>query len=191
MVLKVHPATFGHVQFGAYNGNLWFGYRERLIGPNGYKVYEIESRVPEHIIDQGNEAIYKYSNEQVKEKLAQKQTKANKPAKAKRKPARKSNKEVAVETIYYGIRLKGSIVTSSVRHLSVALKEPFQGHDSINFGWASAITGHFVYDENGNYSPSAIEAAKRVLTWIYDKEKRNDAQRTATNLAQQLNEQTS
>ena len=77
--------------------------------------------------------------------------------------------EIKIETTYKGIKLKGRIVSATARCISVILDKPYKGKSDINFGYASAMAGHYVFEKN-DISKAGMDGAKEALGWAYDKE---------------------
>lgn len=77
------------------------------------------------------------------------------------------NLNVPVECQHLGQTLRGAIVVADGRALRVRMDEPFQDHDFVNFGYASAMAKHFQW-EGDELTIHAHNAAERVLKKIYD-----------------------
>ena len=76
--------------------------------------------------------------------------------------------EIKIETTYKGVKLKGRIVSATSRCISVILDKPCKGKSDINFGYASAMHGQYVFEKN-DISEAGMDAAKTALGWAYDK----------------------
>ncbi len=77
--------------------------------------------------------------------------------------------EIKIKTEYKGITLKGRIVNAESGYISVVLDKPCKGKSNINFGYASAMAGHYVFDKKGNISKAGMNGAEEALGWAYDK----------------------
>ena len=77
--------------------------------------------------------------------------------------------EIKIETTYKGGKLKGRIVYAESGYITVVLDKPCKGKSDINFGFASAMKGRYVFDKRGNISKAGMEGAKEALTWAYQK----------------------
>jgi len=75
-----------------------------------------------------------------------------------------------------GTVIEGRIVWMSGNRIDVELDSPLKGKSCINFGFASAMSGHFVHDKKGNISEAGIEGARMALGWAYENalEKKNN-----------------
>ena len=76
--------------------------------------------------------------------------------------------EIKIKTTHKGVKLKGRIVSATGGCISVVLDEPCKGESDINFGYASAMQGHYVFDKKKNISKAGMEGAITALRWAYD-----------------------
>lgn len=78
-------------------------------------------------------------------------------------------KELKIQTTYHGVVLKGRITGASDKYIAVELDSPCKGKSGINFGFASAMANHYVFNDKGNISKAGMDGAKEALTWAYNK----------------------
>lgn len=174
----------GQIEYHEEEGDVWYSYREtKHYSQGSYREYKTEGKVPTNIVSKGKEAIHTYVQEQVYLAVSsQKKRAAAHDAFAK-------NPDFPVEVRYKGILLKGRIDSASDRYLSVQLQEPYEGESGINFGWASAMVGHFIFDGHGRFSESAIQSAKKLLIQIYEEEEHKRKYADTIDLVDQLNDE--
>jgi len=61
------------------------------------------------------------------------------------------------------------IVEATGRYIGVELDAPLKGKSGINYGFASAMAGHYVFNEDYTLSKDGLEAARRALCWAYER----------------------
>ena len=142
---------------------LHFRYQDYYdLGKNETATLELKEVIPDEIRGRGN--IDLYVKEKVESYLKERFEKINEQKKFEQNP------DFSVEIKYKNILLKGKIIRASIRGLNVRLEEPFQeekGERNINYGWASAMAGHYVFSSHCQFSENAIESAKDLLKMIY------------------------
>ena len=125
-------------------------------------ILQLKEAIPDEI--KGRENIDLYVKEKVESYLKERLEKINEQRKFEQSP------DFSVEVKYKNILLRGKIIRASCRGLTVRLEEPFpeeKGERNINYGWASAMAGHYVFKGHCQFSEDAIETAKNLLKLIY------------------------
>ncbi|MEK6835748.1 MAG: hypothetical protein AABX55_01880, partial [Nanoarchaeota archaeon] len=61
------------------------------------------------------------------------------------------------------------IVEATNRYMRVELDKPLKGQNEINFGFASAMSDHFVFTADHEISQAGYDAACRALRWAYER----------------------
>jgi|GEM_PF-7026073 len=139
------------------DGEISFTY----MGPskNGGEYY-ISKTIPKEIVSKGIKKIENYVDKEI-EKL-NKEIEVGEEKYERIKKAR-----ISINAHYKGQFLKGIIKSATDRYIEVELERPVKGSSNINYGFASAMAGHYVFSGN-ELSENAIESAKRALCWAYD-----------------------
>lgn len=167
----------GRIEYSEKDGKLWYKHLD-----SSYDVVISEGEIPSEIVKKGESAIQKYVEEAV----------TAFEARSKRFREFGNNLNMPVSVRHRGIPLKGKIVYADSKYIGVRLEKPkkYAGESGMNFGWASAVAGHYVFQsgDEPKLSRSAIEGAQTVLTWIYDEKKNKEDNKSVIDLALKLNE---
>lgn len=122
----------------------------------------VSGEIPERVVKRGKEAIRNYAQKKV-DQFKKKWKRANKIEEDIRK------NHIPIQTNYKNETfLEGRIVEATDKFIRVELDGPLQGQGSINFGFASAIVGRYVFDENHKISHHGYDAAYRALRSAYE-----------------------
>lgn len=128
---------------------------------DGGHYYVIET-IPERIVKQGENAILEYASNKIK-----KAENVWKKRKSIEDDIRKNH--IPIRTKYKdGTSLEGRIIEATSRYIRVKLDKPFKGHRGINFGFGSAVAGHYVFTDDHEISQHGYDAAYRALCWAYE-----------------------
>ena len=173
---------YGQIEYHEVEGSLWYSYqRKDDISPTAYYFYSFEGEIPSDIVAQGTDAIRSYATKQIERAVSDQERRI------KEREAFCRNPDVPVEVMHKGVLLKGRIFRASVRHIEVRLEFPYEGELTINFGWASAIQGRYVLNEQG-FTADAIKSAQRLLIRMAEKAVHRDVHREVYDLLDDLNE---
>ncbi len=146
------------LRFEEYLGKIEFVYTERVDG-SSYR--RIDGKIPERTVKLGEKAIREYALRkinQAKEKW--------KKFDALEEDIRKNH--IPIKTKYEdGTLLEGRTVEATNRLIRVELDNPLKGEGSMNFRYASAMSGHFVFGEEYNISKHGYDGAYRALCGAY------------------------
>jgi hypothetical protein len=148
-----------NLTFSNYNGKIGFRYEQRCKGDGTAILHE---DVPASIVEQGDTAIKQYAIERINDLK-------RRIARADAIEADIEKHHIPIRTVYEGMSLEGRIVRATARGITVELDTPLKGKSDINFGYASAISGHYVFTKEHALSPEGIEAAERALGRAYEK----------------------
>ena len=139
------------IEFKEYLGEIRFTYDN------------LRGKIPKEIVKNGEQAIRDYVYSKV-----EKADKAWKKAKSVEEKIRKNHIQIKTKC-KDGTTLEGRIVEATSRCIKVELDKPVKGESNINFGFASAVVGHYVFEGNHELSHHAYEAAYTALHWAYEK----------------------
>ncbi len=146
------------LEFIELDGKIEFFY-EKPVG--GGIFYKVNGTVPKKVVEQGEEAVLKYALHKIEDA-----EKVWKKFEAVKDDIRKNH--VPIQTKYEdGTQLEGRIVEATSRYIGVELDKPLKGRSGINFGFASAMSGHYVFAENYTLSQYGLNGAHRALCWAY------------------------
>lgn len=167
----------GRIHFWEQRGEVHFGffevYRQREL--------RLSCCVPKDIRERGAAAIRAYATAQVRT------WRTTQRAAIDRFDAYAAHPDFPVTTTHRGVALKGRIISAANSTLRVRLEEPYRGESFTQYGWASAMGGHYIFTKTGEFSTNAIASAKRLLTEIYNEARHRDEHRDTIALAGQLN----
>lgn len=169
--LEFHHLHEGEIEYHRVKSELWYSYEETLeskmeSGATGISNYETRGIVPQEIIEQGRAAIKEFVKSQVDEKIN-----SQKERYMQRDEYRR-NLSYPIELKYGEVLLRGRIKSLDGTVLTAELLEPYQSITCLNFGFASAMSGHYIFDKNGlNFSDYAIKRSEGMFKEIYQKEK--------------------
>ena len=90
---------------------------------------------------------------------------------------------------YDGVELKGKIISAVDGDLRVQLESPYIGLSGIHYGFASAMSGKYIFDKDGVFTEDAIVSAKELLVGIYKKQKHRQKHKKIIGLAEELNKE--
>jgi len=145
--------------FDEFSGNILFRYHRMLDG-SGYVSFSGE--IPEEIIAQGDEAVRDYAQGKVDE-FEGNLSKLEKFQEDIRK------NPLPVETRYDdGTLLRGKIIEADTKFIRTKMDSPVVGENEINFGMASAMAKHHVFDGFDKISEHGYNAAHRCLRELYE-----------------------
>lgn len=165
------------IKFEEKQGSLWYSYREEKV----IRTYETSGKVPPEIQEKGVVAIQEYAKEKVaKEMRLQKE-------KAARDDIFDANPNFPVSVEHEDVLLEGRIVSAQDNVLTVHLEKPCQGNAAVRFGWASAMSGHYIFSGGRKFSEHALETAQHMLIDIYRRERHRRQYKKVVTLAEQLN----
>jgi len=175
----------GEVEFHEYQGELWWTFRQKVhTSKSSYRLYEVCRLIPTDVIAQGLEAVRGFAHQQVTE-IVGKQKEAH-----ARIDAFLADPDFPVSLEYEGVILKGRIDRASERYLHVRLEEPYVGESGVNYGWASAMGGHYIL-KGETFSEDAIGSARWILIDVYKRERHREQNREVIELAEHLNDDSS
>ncbi len=168
------------------NGKLSYEYYKQVSVPTKvhaavYEVYKSHGTIPKKIVDNGTDAIEKYVESKIKRDIA-KQVKQR----AKEDTFDK-NPNFPIKKKYDGQVLTGKIISIEDTTLTVRLEKPYQGEKFVIYGFASAMSGHYILDEKGNFTSNAIEKAKELLVDIYKEKKHYKKHKKVIDITKKLN----
>ena len=106
-----------------------------------------------------------------------------------RKCRKQEHPNFPVSVVYRGVKLSGIIKrVDDPNNLFVELQNPKYGGESL-FSLICFAVGHQIFDDDYELTEHAIEAAQRVLTWIYSDQKHAKDHKARINLAKRRNSQ--
>ena len=148
------------LRFEEWLGKVRFVYTEEIDHSSCRRINE---EIPEEVVGQGQEAIKNYASVKINQ--------------AKRKWEKFNAVEEDIKTNHIPIKtkykdgtvLEGRIVEATSRFVSVKLDKPILVEEErrINFGFASAMSGHHVFDEGHKISKYGYDAAYNALCYSY------------------------
>ena len=147
------------LEFLEIDGRLEFYYSERT-RDNAY--ISLSKKVPKKVVDKGEEAVMEYVTgkiEEVKNKVRKRESIEDE--------IRKNH--IPIQTEYKdGTHLEGRIVEATSRYIKVKLDSPLECDSAIYFGFASAMSGRYVFCGN-EISPVGNDAALEALCDAYSR----------------------
>lgn len=147
------------LEFHEESGQIGFSF-EKPCRHGGY--YSIRKTIPTGIVKQGKKAILYYALQKVEEAEMQWRN-----AEFIENDIRK--KHIYIQAMYKdGASLEGRIVEATNRFIRVELDRPLKGESSINFGFASAMAGHYVFTAGHKISSEGYDGARTALCWAYE-----------------------
>lgn len=170
----------GRVHFWEKKGQIFFGchvqYRDRNL--------RISIPVPQEVLARGTAAIRAHAAAHVRAWWKEQRTEID------RFEACAAHPDFPITTMHRGVTLKGRIISAANSTLRVRLEEPYTGERHVEFRWASAMAGHYIFTETGEFTKDAIASAKRLLAEIYNDARHRDEHRDTIALAHRLNRST-
>jgi len=171
------------IKYEVKRGNLHYEHHEEDTGT--MTVFVAEGFVPKEIVKKGKQEARAYAEADVERQIAEGKERFDAIIAFRRNP------DVTVSIRRKGIVIEGKIVFVNPGRIDVELVSPpeFKGRGDINFGYASAIAGHRVFDDENPlaFSKCGLDAARTALGWTYDRQKyRRDHAKTIA-LAKELN----
>src|SRR3989344_6045995 len=162
----------GKIEYQEYGGQLWYSYVEEVYsraesGASGTRRYRARGIIPKEIIDQGQVAIKNFSKSQIEKKIRAEKTRDIRLDEYLR------SLSYPVELDYEDILLKGTLTSFDGTVLIAELLEPYHAIYSLTFGFASAVSGHYIFndDKPPNFSDYAIRRGEGMLIKVYQEEK--------------------
>ena len=153
------------IEYHERKGVIWFSYyKEVPVSANSSQVYETSGKIPSEVQKQGKEAVRKYAEQKVKQRIATQERKNHKQGEFEKNP------NYPVETTFKGKLLKGRIISAEDSTLTVRLEKPYQGEQDVHFGWAAAMHKKYIFDGKGSFSSDALDSAQELLVDIYQKQ---------------------
>jgi len=147
------------LEFHEESGQIGFSFEKPCRHSGRYSIRKI---IPTGIVKQGKKAILDYALQNVDE--AEMQWKKQESIE---NDIRK--KHIPIQAAYTdGTSLEGRIVEATNRFIRVELDRPLKGESSINFGFASAMAGHYVFAAKHKISPAGYDGARTALCWAYE-----------------------
>lgn len=148
-----------------------------------YRVYKTSGIIPKEVRDKSREAINEYATNKVREYLEKTEKELSELERFAKNP------DFPIEFNHKGVTLKGKIVSAEDNTLIVRLISPHKGETSSRYGFATAWSGHYIFDNSSGikFSDSAIEEAKKRLALIFDEENNKIKNVEIIALAEQLN----
>lgn len=167
----------GRIHFWEARGEVHFGffevYRQREL--------RLSCRVLKDIREHGAAAIRAHATTQVRAwRTAQR-------AAIDRFDAYAAHPNFPITTTHRGVTLKGRIISAANNTLRVRLEEPYTGEQHVEYRWASAMAGHHIFTETGEFTKEAIASAKRLLTETFNEAAHRKNHRATIELTEQLN----
>lgn len=152
-------------------GNLYFVYNKSAL----------RVPVPRNVQRMGQQGVQEYAEKYVLNDLKKREKMA----------LFEKNPNFPVKTRCGNIVLEGRIVSAENNILKVRLERPvkYSGEKDINFGFASAMVGHYIFSGTRlcEFSKPTIESAQQLLVQIYEGKKYEEKYRGAIKLAEKLN----
>jgi len=166
---KFYHSNYGEIEYHRIGNKLWYSYKEEDIkraesGATSRRTYEAKGLIPDEIIAQGDKVVKEFVRIQVDEKVN-----AEKEDDRQRTEHRERLRH-PLELVYEEVLLKGQIRSSDGTVLTAELLEPYQGEKHLSFGFASAMSGHYIYSKGG-FSDYAVKRAEGILVEVYQEEK--------------------
>ncbi len=164
----------GKLRFEENSGRIEFSYTEPI---DDRSHHQIDGKIPPSIVQLGKTAIRAYAEKKVEQaqKGWQRAEKIEKDIRTNYIPIRTDYDD--------GTSLEGRIVEATSRLIRVELDSPVVGKGSINFGFASAMAGHYVFGKGHKISEHGYEAAYRALRSAY----KDSLHKPTKDLVRQLN----
>lgn len=167
------------IKFYEEKDRLKFKYQE-----GGRSLIKVIGEVPDELTRKSKKQIKEHAVKEVKRLM--------KPVFARRKKIMKNENDpdFQIDLIYDDKVLKGGIISAINSTLKVKLEEPkeFQGTKEVRFNMFSAMSGHYIFNDEGNFSEVAIETSKNLLIQIYKEEKHKHEHADTIQLANNLND---
>ena len=166
------------------DGELWFSCEQKVFNESGgCRTFSSSGKVPLQKVREGSEAIRLYVGQKVRREVQRQKREASAIDQHRR------SSSFPIEVQYRGVLLKGKMSSSDGRFLQVVLEEPYLVHTGITYGWASAMAGRFIFDQNDprKFSAHTIAAAKGLLVEAYQEEEYRRAHQDIIALADELN----
>ena len=185
LTTKNASAEVGPKEKAMGNKRVWYREEDGKVrfkyGESEYDLNNIEGDVPPKICRLGEKTIAKY----VKKEIVKIETVCKKFEEFGK------NLNVPVSVKHKGVLLEGKIIGTDGEFLTVRLESPkkYHGERSINFGGASAMAGHDIFEDGDKpkLSRYAIEAAQKILRWIYDDKKHEEKHKDTIEFVKKLN----
>ena len=139
-------------------GKIKFTYAEKVEEGCYREIHEV---VPSDVVKSGKQSILDYANQKIE----------GHKAKWKRQDEIEESirkNHIPIKTRYKGMHLEGRIVEAVSRYIRVELDKPLQEKSIINFGFGSAMIGHYVFTEKHEISEAGYDGACRALGWAYE-----------------------
>src|SRR3989344_7196914 len=155
---KFYSYPYGQISYHRVGDVLRYHYTEKVesrmdSGATSVRTYNVQGTVPEEVVSEGEEAIKEFAKSKVEEKVN-----AEKESDRQRKEYRR-NLRYPVELDYSGATLRGIIRANDSTYLMAELLEPYQGITGLNFGFASAMSKHYIFSKD-ELSAYAIERGR-------------------------------
>lgn len=179
----------GEIEYHQVKGDLWYSYLDRVeskveSGATRISTYKARGVIPQEIIEKGEITIREFAKSEVDEKINS-QKEFNNQIDEHRK-----NLSFPIELQYEEILLRGRIKSLDGTVLTAELLEPYQGESHLQFGFASAMSGHYIFGRDGlNFSDYAIKRAEGLLVGVYHKEKEKAENPWIGDLVERLNKE--
>jgi len=167
----------GRVHFWEDRGEIRFGYAKRYRN----RELKLSGSVPKDIQRRDARVIRAHAAQIVRAWWRKHRTEID------RFDAYEAHPDFPVTTKDRGVVLTGRIVSAVNSTLRVRLETPYTGERHIEYRWASAMAGHFIFTKSGEFSADAIATAKYLLVEIYRKEQHRERHRDTIALADRLN----
>ena len=124
--------------------------------------YVLRETIPKKVLHKGEQAVMKYAVQKLRE--AKKKWNEFEDAKD---TIRKN--PILVRTEYAdGTLLEGRIIEATSRYVKVELDKPLKGERNMNFGYASAMVGQYVFAKGNKLSKHAYDVAYECLCNAYE-----------------------
>lgn len=167
----------GRVYFWEARGEIRFGYSEAY----RHRDLQLSRDVPKNIRERGTSAIRTHATTQVHAWRKEQR------AAIDRFDAYAAHPDFPVTTTHRGVTLEGRIISAANSTLRVRLEEPYTGERHVEYRWASAMGGYYIFTKTGEFTKDAIASAKRLLTDIYNAARYREEHRDTIALAHRLN----
>lgn len=179
---------YDEIEYHRVVDQLWYSYSEKSSRPADSgarleKTYRAQGLIPQEIISQGEGVIQEFVRTQIEERIG-----SEKEEDLQRREYLEDLRYPMVLN-HFGVILRGQIRANDPTFLQAELLEPYQGVTGLNFGWASAMSGRFIFNKGDQptFSAIAIERGRGMLTSIYKREKEKAEHQEVNGLVEKLN----
>ena len=150
--------------------------------------FDIKGTIPQHVVEKGKWAIRNYAIQNIALKIREHRVYAD------RQCTFYENPNIPVEVDYEGTLLKGHVSHEDGRRLEVTLDSPGSERAVINYGFGSAMAGHFMFDRKKSnddlpaLSANGLQWTERLLIDAYRAWRYRERNRATIDLVASLNQ---